>query len=430
MRKFIFAVLALVSLQLSAQDFDTVRVMTYNLMYYGQVTSFCTTSNNPVADKDGYLKTVAHHVNPDLLVVNEMGASDVYGERILVNSLNTDGVNKYARINIQNNSFSDLVNGIFYNKNKFAVYTKTKVSKNLNNSDIVRVIDVVTFYYKDPNLAEGSDTVFIHLLAAHLKAGSTTSDESSRGAAAEAVMNFMQNNLQPGYFMICGDMNLKGSSESAYQQFTNSSYGNYRFLDPINQPGNWNNSGTFASIHTQSTHSSGNSCFSGGGLDDRFDLILMSGQVVQDTGKVSYVEGSYHAVGQDGLHFNQDVNAGTNLSAPTAVLNALYNMSDHLPVAADLKIALLPADTTWPEGIIESAAQNQIKIWAQNGELRLDNKLSKMPYQVLSISGMMIEQGVIESGYQTISIPDQTGIYILRFDSEVGVITKKIAIID
>jgi hypothetical protein len=409
-----------------AQSFDTVRVMTYNLLYYGQVTSFCPANLNVINDKDEFLKTIAHHVNPDLMVVNEMGASDVYAERILVKSLNTDGVSKYARVSIQNNSFSDLVNGVFYNKNKFAVHAKTKVEENVNGSSIVRVIDVVTFLYKDPLLSANSDTTFLHVIAAHLKAGSNASDVTDRGLAAEAVMTYMQDNLQPGYYVMCGDLNLKTSNESAFQE--SATYGDYKLNDPINQLGTWNNSSTFSAIHTQSTRNTGsNSCFSGGGLDDRFDLILMSGQVIEDTGAVSYVDGSYHAVGQDGLHFNQDINAGANTSVPATVLTALYEMSDHLPVAADIKIKLIEADTT-PESIVDIKLQNSLKVWQQMGDIRIDNRLGAMNYSIFNITGDLVATGSLKAGYQSIAAPNTAGVFILHCQSTLGIIAKKIVI--
>ncbi len=411
-----------------AQSFDTVRVMTYNLLYYGQVTSFCPANLNVINDKDEFLKTIAHHVNPDLMVVNEMGASDVYAERILVKSLNTDGVSKYARVSIQNNSFSDLVNGVFYNKNKFAVHAKTKVEENVNGSSIVRVIDVVTFFYKDPLLSANSDTTFLHVIAAHLKAGSNASDVTDRGLAAEAVMTYMQDNLQPGYYVMCGDLNLKTSNESAFQELTSATYGDYKLNDPINQLGTWNNSSTFSAIHTQSTRNTGsNSCFSGGGLDDRFDLILMSGQVIEDTGAVSYVDGSYHAVGQDGMHFNQDINAGANTSVPAAVLTALYEMSDHLPVAADMKIKLIEADTT-PESIADLKLQNSLKVWQQMGDIRIDNRLGAMNYSLFNITGDLVATGSLKAGYQSIAAPNTAGVFILHCQSTLGISAKKIVI--
>ncbi len=341
-RFFLLSSLLLLGIQGQAQDrFDTLRVMSYNLLFYGEQTSFCTNSNNNINDKDGYLKMVTDYLKPDLLLVNEMGASVVYADRIINNVLNTDGVDRFRRAGIQNNSFSSIVNGIFYDKNKLAQMKHDKVTKTLVNTDIVRAVDVITFYYKDPNLEAGADTTFLHLVGMHLKAGSDPSDEDQRDLATEAVMDELSTHYAPGYFIAAGDFNLKTSSEGAYQNLITSSNGDYRFFDPIAEPGNWSNNSNFSAIHTQSTHTSGQ-CFSGGGLDDRFDFILLSGQIMEDTGAVRYIEGSYRTVGNDGNHFNQSLLQGTNTSVPSTVRSALYEMSDHLPVFARLKMRLLP----------------------------------------------------------------------------------------
>jgi len=320
---------------------DTLKVMTYNLLYYGEQTSFCTSSNNNINDKDGYLKTITDYLNPDLLLVNEMGASVVYADRIIANVLNTDGETRYRRAGIQNNSFSSLVNGIFYDKNKLAQVQHEKVTKTLNNADIVRAIDVITFYYKDPNLAVGDDTVFIHLVGMHLKAGSTSQDQGDRDVATEALMSELADNYASGYFIAAGDLNVQSSSEASYQNLIAASNGDYRFFDPIDEAGSWSNNSNFSAIHTQSTHTSG-SCFSGGGLDDRFDHILFSGQIIEDTGAVKFIEGSYKTIGNDGEHFNQNLIQGTNSSVPSSVRSALYEMSDHLPVTAQISVRLQP----------------------------------------------------------------------------------------
>ena len=101
---------------IQAQSKDTLRVMSYNLLFYGEVTSFCTSSNNNINDKDGYFGTVATYIKPDLLLVNEMGASQIYADRIIANVLNINGETRYERAAIQNNSFSSLINGVFYDK--------------------------------------------------------------------------------------------------------------------------------------------------------------------------------------------------------------------------------------------------------------------------------------------------------------------------
>src|SRR5690554_7468398 len=76
--------------------------------------------------------------------------------------------------------------------------------------------------------------------------------------------------------------------------------GAYALKDPINRPGSWNNSGSYAEIHTQSTRNGGNfDCGSQGGMDDRFDQILVSQNVMNNSDNVEYQTGSYRAVGND-----------------------------------------------------------------------------------------------------------------------------------
>jgi hypothetical protein len=49
---------------------------------------------------------------------------------------------------------------------------------------------------------------------------------------------------------------------------------------------------------------------------------------------MAYVGNTMWAVGNDGNHFNDSINAQPNTSVSVAVANALHNASDHLPVVA------------------------------------------------------------------------------------------------
>ena len=108
--------------------------------------------------------------------------------------------------------------------------------------------------------------------------------------------------------------------------------------------GEWSNNNQFAAFHTQSTRSYSEECFSGGGLDDRFDFILMADEIAFSYNHLRYVQGSYHAVGNDGRHFNMSVDQGSNTSVPAEVAEALFDGSDHLPVtmkiAVDVKLGV------------------------------------------------------------------------------------------
>lgn len=395
MRIGLIILLAFALNQVQAQLHDTLRVMSYNLLYYGQVTSFCTSSNNNINDKDGYFETVASYIKPDLLVVNEMGASNIYGDRIIANVLNTNGETRFARANIQNNSFSNLVNAVFYDKNKLALYRTEKVEKALNNSSLVRVIDVWTFYYKDPNLTQGSDTAFIHLAGMHLKAGSNASDAVDRGLATEALMDYLETEYQPGYFIAAGDMNMKSSNETAYQNLTDNAFGAYRFYDPLFPNESWSGASSFAFSHTQSTRTSGG-CFAGGGLDDRFDIMLMSEQLMEDSAAVHYIDNSYKAVGNDGNHYNMSLIDGNNNSAPSTVLAALYDMSDHLPVIADISVRLIetPVDTSDSlNGLLTRIDRsNNWQMYVYDQQVEVQHKGTEGIIQVRDLSGRLVLQ--------------------------------------
>jgi hypothetical protein len=133
-----------------------------------------------------------------------------------------------------------------------------------------------------------------------------------------------------------GDFNIQSSSQAMYQHLLSAGPG--QAFDPVNSPGSWNNNANFASLHTQSPAVT--SQFSGqttGGVDDRFDFQLVTGELLDSEG-MSYIPGSYRAFGNNGTHgcCNNSIADGTGASP--AVLDALQKASDHLPVVADYQL--------------------------------------------------------------------------------------------
>ena len=109
--------------------------------------------------------------------------------------------------------------------------------------------------------------------------------------------------------------------------------------DPIDTPGAWNNNEDFREVHTQSTRtsSSGFGGGAGGGLDDRFDFIMVS-QNMMTNPNLQYKTDSYKAYGNNGNCYNNninDINCGGVYNQ--IIRDALYNMSDHLPVVMELE---------------------------------------------------------------------------------------------
>lgn len=316
------------SMRLYSQD--TLTVMTYNLLQYGSTghSSLAPSVKNP------NLKTIINQILPDILGVNEVANNSLYCDNILFNVLNQDGRNYYKRANYSNVTNSSLVNMLYFNSNK------VELSNQYFINGAVRDMMLYKLYYKDPNQNPITDTTFIYVCLVHLKAGNTSNDIADRNSETQAVMNYLNNMNLPSTtnLIIMGDMNVYTSSEVAYQNLVNHTNTTIRFYDPINRPGGWSGDATFKDIHTQSTRINTEADGgSGGGLDDRFDHILMNFNVINGNQRVKYIPGTYKTFGNDGNHFNGAIN-NSNASVSQLVANALYSMSDHLPVIAKLSI--------------------------------------------------------------------------------------------
>lgn len=326
-------ILILLSLSYSIFAQDTLQVMQYNLLNYGNYWNDCTTSTNNVNTKNVHLKTIIKYVNPDIFTVNELSENTSYHQMILNQVLNTDGVNKYRKAVSFNYANSYLVNMLYYNHEKLTLYSQDVVRS------AVRDIDVFTLYYNSAGLGQGSDTIFVTCFVAHLKAGNSDYDASSRASMVSTAMTYIRTHDLPENMLFMGDLNVYTHNEQAYINLLYNYSGKQYFYDPIDRPGDWNNNYSFKDIHTQSTHSQNTACFSYGGMDDRFDFILASSPLLQGNNGMKLLVNTYEALGNDGQHYNKSINSSpTNTSAPSSVINALYNMSDHLPVLSKLKV--------------------------------------------------------------------------------------------
>ncbi|MBN2175034.1 MAG: T9SS type A sorting domain-containing protein [Bacteroidales bacterium] len=327
MRILIIAGLLISSLFLQAQD--TLRFMQYNLLMYGNDFGGCNQSNNNLNDKNQYLNKIVEYFRPDVLTVNEIYKADYIHEYLMSNALNVNGVDYFEKGNPPNLANSYIVNQVFYNKEKLSLESDIVIETG------VRDIDIFKLKYQPAN---SGDPVYIHCIVAHLKAGNSYEDEIERSNETNKLMNYLSNSNASGNYLMMGDFNVYSSSEPAFQNLVNYQNNEVRFYDPINRLGEWNNFYVFSDVHTQSTHTDGD-CASGGGMDDRFDFILASDEIIDGTNKAKYVPGSYRAIGQDGEHFNKSLlDSPQNTTVPVGVLNALYGMSDHLPVVLELAV--------------------------------------------------------------------------------------------
>lgn len=402
---------------------DTVKVMHYNLLYYGETTNYCDNTNNNVDNKDTYISKIINHTKPDIFTVNEMGASPQNADRLLNNTLNISGLTRYSKAGFTNNANSNIVNMLFYNSTKFVLHGQTVIVNSL------RDINVYKLYYKSPDISTQNDTAFLTCIVAHLKAGSSSSDEDQRAYMTQQIMNYMSNNNITGNVLMMGDLNTYSSSEQCFQKLVNYSESQYNFYDPVDKMGAWNNNSYYAEYHTQSTHSYSD-CFAGGGLDDRFDFILISNSIENKTDKIEYVPSSYHALGQDGNRFNSTIKDPSNSSVPSDIADALYGNSDHLPVILDLKINQTPATISNPENndfniVFENPVKDFLNIKVNSKQ----NTGRKYNIKMYNIVGELLWSKTIKENPTKIDVGNfSKGLYILKISDSEHKLTQKVII--
>lgn len=195
-----------------------------------------------------------------------------------------------------------------------------------------------------------TSTADFYVYSLHLKSDTGTAENNRRLVEAQAVRANADALGDGVHAIYSGDFNIQSTGSTAYQHFR--SAGNGQAIDPLNQAGasqTWNNSSTYAAIHTQSPALS--SRFSGqtlGGLDDRFDFQLVTGELMDNEG-MSLLTGSYHPFGNNGSTFNSDLDNSSNTypfsgvtfsgaNTRSQLLTNLASVSDHLPVVADYQV--------------------------------------------------------------------------------------------
>ena len=396
--------------------------MQYNLLYYTENgAGDCNQSTNNLDTKDQALRSIVNYVMPDVLTVNELGKGNVYPQRILDNVLNTNGVDYYAFAPTVSNSNSSITigNGLFYDTRKLVLKNTFYVSTSVTYFNAYRM------YYRSNELAQG-DTAFITFIVCHLKAG--YSYDSERLTQARQLMNRLISIGTADNYVLCGDFNVYNASEDAYQQFVHHDNSLVRFYDPIDREGEWDDNPDFADIFTQSTHSGSttNGCYSGGGMDNRFDFILVSDFVKNGTQKVRCLPNTYHALGQDGIRRNGSIIDPTNTAVPAPIANALYAMSDHLPVIMDYQIdatlslndpsQLLPVQVVNPVG-------DQLRIFTHFSHNE------KVTISISTLNGQLLysEQRNANDEEMTVPFPFVPAMYLISItDSQGRKVVKKV----
>jgi endonuclease/exonuclease/phosphatase family metal-dependent hydrolase len=300
-----------------------LRVVTWNLFAYPDYN---------LAVRQPCFRTVMANIAADVLIVQELN-SDAGRDSFLTNVLNVVEPGQWASsafFTLQ--AFPVEGGAIFYKPAKVGIsFTSQFTTSGPRDVLLTRVTPVG---YTNIN---GTFRVY----SLHLKAGGpATVDSTTRRLECTDIRNTL--NLAPANtnFLIGGDTNIYGAYEGAYIRLTESQADNDgRGKDPLTMTGDWHVIPGYAPYYSQCPCATSCGSFSGGGLDDRFDLFLSSIGMQNGEG-VDLVPGGYFAYGNDGNHFNDDVNGGGfNTAVGLTVATALKNAADHLPVVCTVQVA-------------------------------------------------------------------------------------------
>ena len=344
---------------------DSLKITFYNLLNFPSSQQ----------DRADTLKKILDFIQPDIFVVNELTSFNG-GALIKNNVLNSGSSNDFQSALYFNGPDTD--NLLFYNKNKFELYSQQQIPTQL------RDISEYILYYKD-QIGFANDTNLIYIYSIHLKAGSTSSNEELRRQEAETFKQFLVNNNRTERLIVGGDFNFYYHTEPACQEIL---YGqSLDLIDPINQMGNWHNNSFYKNVHTQSTRSATGGYAGGayGGMDDRFDIIFISNDVTDGSSGLEYIANTYIADGQDGSYFNQSINSANNSQVPQDIARALFYMSDHLPVS--LMFSMNP-----PLSVLTSKSKNnQVRYLNSTKNLLFDFPIEEdLDINIYDLTGKII----------------------------------------
>jgi endonuclease/exonuclease/phosphatase family metal-dependent hydrolase len=309
-------ILSLLSLFILPVYPESIKIATWNLLNFPGSTG---------ASREVYFRKVIDQLGLDVLIVQEMSNYDGVSE-FKNNVMNYSSPGKYEAATFYDGPDTD--NAAFYNKATISLISQSQIPTSLRD---------ISEYLFEIKAGPGTGLRF-RIYSAHLKAGTAADDKNDRAQEATVLRNYL-NSLPPNsYFLVCGDFNMESSNESAFGILAgNQSDNDGRVKDPINKLGDWYNNSAFANLHTQSTRAIQFGGGASGGLDDRFDLVLIS-YALDGANDLIYKQGSYFAYGNDGNHLNKAVNDGTNGAVNPEIANALYEASDHLPVILDIDV--------------------------------------------------------------------------------------------
>ncbi len=303
------------------------KIMTYNVLHY-----------DGEDNRDIFYQTIINQIQPDLLVCQEINGTDGFNS-FLDNVLNIAQPGLWEGADFIDQSANNDI--ALYYKSEHFFYINTSVINTAQTSGTRNVVEWVMKHI--------ATSVEFRIYGVHFKAN--VGYEERRRVEMSIMRDYLNDLPQQSHFIVAGDFNIyNASTEPGFEIITSpGSDIDGQLFDPLNRIGDWHadigeTDCEYADVHTQSTRVLDFGDGATGGMDDRFDWIMVSAAVLEETNEINYLDGTYTSYGNDGNHCNQAIYQGSNSAVSQSIAYALHAASDHLPVTASFQFSL--QDTT------------------------------------------------------------------------------------
>ena len=297
------------------------------------------------------LGVIIDDYRPDIFMIcelnNEEGADNILN---VIQALNANYQRAVFQLNTSDDAFgdqNDLQNMLYFDSSKFILdnqYIVTTTYRDFNH-----------YVLKLKTIDQDTNPIYLDVFVSHLKASSGVDNQNLRLAMVNDLVAYLDTLPSDSNVVFGGDLNLYTSSEPAFQELIDVT-NHITFVDPANRIGSWSSNTNYLDVFTQSTRTQSGLGGATGGFDDRFDFILTSENLLTNS-DLYYVSNSYQVYGNNNNPncYNQEINSTDCDGAEfnSTIRDALYTMSDHLPVTIELHTteSLSTNDVVYNNGI-------------------------------------------------------------------------------
>lgn len=305
---------------------ENLKLMFYNVLNYPLQEPASRIQN---------LEVIITDYSPDLFMIcelnNEAGADIILNIMQYANSNYQRAVFKFNTSDDSIGDQNELQNMLYYDSSKFSLESQTIVASSYR--------DFNHYILKIKTVDADTNPIYLDVFVSHLKSSSGTTNQQLRLAMVNDFVAYLETLPNHRNVVFGGDLNIYTSSEPAFQELIDTN-NNITFVDPADRVGSWHNNINYIDVFTQSTRTQNGLGGATGGFDDRFDFILTSENMLTNT-DLFYVPDRYQVYGNNANSncYNGEINTANcdGSEFNFTIRDALYYMSDHLPVTLELQ---------------------------------------------------------------------------------------------